>query len=206
MIDGRSVIRKRRDLGLRAAALHVEDMVGGNAIEPGAPGGVTPELVHLPVSLEKHVMRRVLGLLRFVGISIACAFNLLLPEVLHETRALQADIRLFACYWLVAAAVFWANRHFVRIAQLVGVDIAVVDMPFVFLLQWDVVARNPSLAAPAVWSVVFYMLLIMAAAFSLQTWRILLAAGIGGTLEMVLLSIAHVDRQFVDGTVGVIGA
>jgi len=84
-------------------------------------------------------------------------------------------------------------------------DIAVVDMPFVFLLQWDVVAKNPGVAAPAVWSVVFYMLLIMAAAFSLQTWRIFLAAGIGGTLEMVLLSIAHVDRQFVDGTVGVIG-
>src|SRR4029453_9840364 len=76
---------------------------------------------------------------------------------------------------------------------------------FVFLLQWDVVARNPGLAAPAVWSVVFYMLLIMAAAFSLQTWRIFLAAGIGGMLEVVLLSPAHVDRQFVGGTVSVIG-
>jgi adenylate cyclase len=163
------------------------------------------EAARQALAAERLRSARVLGLLRFVGISIACALNLLLPEVLHETRALQADIRLFACYWLVAAAVFWANRHFVRIAQLVGVDIAVVDMPFVFLLQWDVVARNPSLATPAVWSVVFYMLLIMAAAFSLQTWRIFLAAGIGGTLEMVLLSIAHVDRQFVDGTVGVIG-
>ena len=163
------------------------------------------EAARQALAAERLRSARVLGLLRFVGISIACALNLLLPEVLHETRALQADIRLFACYWLVAAAVFWANRHSVRIAQLVGVDIAVVDMPFVFLLQWDVVARNPSLAAPAVWSVVFYMLLIMAAAFSLQTWRIFLAAGIGGTLEMVLLSIAHVDRQFVDGTVGVIG-
>src|SRR2546428_9092263 len=121
------------------------------------------------------------------------------------TRALRAGVRLFAYYWLAAAAVFWANRRSGRIAYLVGLDIAVVDMPFVFLLQWDVVARNPGVAAPAVWSVVFYMLLIMAAAFSLQTWRIFLAAGIGGALEVVLLSLAHVDRQFIAGTVAVIG-
>jgi len=44
------------------------------------------------------------------------------------------------------------HRRFGRIAQLVGIDIAVVDMPFVFLLQWDVVARNPDVAAPAVWT------------------------------------------------------
>jgi len=157
------------------------------------------------LAAERLRSARVLGLLRFVGITIASGLNLLLPEVMHETRALQADVRLFAYYWLAAAAVFWANRRSGRIAHLVGLDIAVVDMPFVFLLQWDVVARNPGVAAPAVWSVVFYMLLIMAAAFSLQTWRIFLAAGIGGALEVVLLSLAHVDRQFIAGTVAVIG-
>ena len=78
-------------------------------------------------------------------------------------------------------------------------------MPFVFLLQWNVVAKNPGVAAPAAWSVAFYMLLIMAAAFSLQTWRILLVAGIGAALEVGLLSLAHADRAFVDGVVGVIG-
>jgi hypothetical protein len=65
------------------------------------------EAARLALAAERLRSARVLGLLRFVGISIACALNLLLPEVLHETRALQADIRLFACYWLVAAAVFW---------------------------------------------------------------------------------------------------
>ena len=70
------------------------------------------EAARQALAAERLRSARVLGLLRFVGISIACALNLLLPEVLHETRALQADIRLFACYWLVAAAVFWANRRF----------------------------------------------------------------------------------------------
>src|SRR4030095_17063718 len=83
------------------------------------------------VAAERLRSARVLGLLRFVGISIACALNLLLPEVLHETRALQADIRLFACYWLVAAAVFWANRRSVRIAQLRRGATAAVGRAFV---------------------------------------------------------------------------
>ena len=190
----------------------------GVLVTPGAHGVRSPLVAAVvqppePVSdayehalaAERLRSARVLGLLRFVGITIASGLNLLLPEVMHETRALQADVRLFAYYWLAAAAVFWANRRSGRIAYLVGLDIAVVDMPFVFLLQWDVVARNPGVAAPAVWSVVFYMLLIMAAAFSLQTWRIFLAAGIGGALEVVLLSLAHVDRQFIAGTVAVIG-
>jgi len=163
------------------------------------------ETVQRALAAERLRSARVLGLLRFVGISIACGLNLLLPAVVLETRTLQADVRLFACYWLAAAAVFWANQRSAWIARLVGLDIAVVDMPFVFLLQWNVVAKNPGVAAPAAWSVAFYMLLIMAAAFSLQTWRILLVAGIGAALEVGLLSLAHADRAFVDGVVGVIG-
>src|SRR6266446_5302223 len=203
-----SVSRRRQLSTLQAGVL----------VTPGAHGVRSPlvaAVVQPPepfsdayehaLAAERLRSARVLGLLRFVGITIASGLNLLLPEVMHETRALQADVRLFSYYWLAAAAVFWANRRSGRIAHLVGLDIAVVDMPFVFLLQWNVVGRNPGVAAPAVWSVVFYMLLIMAAAFSLQTWRIFLAAGIGGALEVVLLSLAHVDRQFIAGTVAVIG-
>ena len=153
---------------------------------------------------ERLRSTRLVGWLRFVGISLAFVLNLLMPDIIPQTHALQADVRLFACYWLAAAAVFWANRRSGRVARLVGLDIALVDMPFVFALQWNVVTKNPGFAAPAVWSVVFYMLLIMAAAFSLETWRIVLAAAIGGTLEIVLLSVVHVERQFMDGTVGVI--
>ena len=91
------------------------------------------ETVQRALAAERLRSARVLGLLRFVGISIACGLNLLLPAVVLETRTLQADVRLFACYWLAAAAVLWANQRSAWIARLVGLDIAVVDMPFVFL-------------------------------------------------------------------------
>ena len=44
--------------------LEIAAMVDGNAIEPGAPGGIAAELIHLAESLEKNVVRGVLGLLR----------------------------------------------------------------------------------------------------------------------------------------------
>jgi hypothetical protein len=143
--------------------------------------------------------------MRFFGISVAFAFNLVVPGLIAETRALQADIHLFAFSWLAAVVVFWANRRSRQVARLVGLDIVFLDMPFVFFLQSDVVGRNPGAAAPAVWSVVFYMLLVMAASFSLKTARILLAVGVGSALELTPLSLAHVDRQFLDGTLGVMG-
>ena len=54
------------------------------------------ETVQRALAAERLRSARVLGLLRFVGISIACALNLLLPAVVLETRTLQADVRLFA--------------------------------------------------------------------------------------------------------------
>ena len=72
------------------------------------------------LAAERLRSARVLGLLRFVGITIASALNLLLPGVMHETRALQADVRLFAYYWLAAAAVFWVTRRSRQIATRVS--------------------------------------------------------------------------------------
>src|SRR6185295_7334197 len=126
-------IRARRDLRASGPRGHRGPIGGPRAMDDLTDAGT--EAARQALAAERLRSARVLGLLRFVGISIAYALNLLLPEVLHETRAVQADVGLFACYWLAAAAVFWANRHFGRIAQLVGIDIAVVDMPFVFLLQ-----------------------------------------------------------------------
>jgi len=99
-------------------------------------------------------------------------------------RPFQADSRLFASYWLAAAAVFWATRHSARAARLVGLDVALVDIPFAFLLQWTVVLRNPAISAVPLAGTIFFMLLVLAAAFSLEAWRIVLAAAVGAAAEV----------------------
>jgi len=157
------------------------------------------------VAAERVRSARFVSVFRFVGISIAFALNLLVPYAIPKQAAYQSDIRLFVCYWLLAAAVFWANRQPGLGARLVGLDVVIIDMPCSFLLEWDVVAKNPNVAGPAMGSVPFYMLLVMAAAFSLQTWRIVLAAVVGCALQMLLLVIAPEGIQFAFWAIPSIG-
>jgi hypothetical protein len=57
---------------------------------------------------------RFLGLFRLIGVSIAAVLNVALPVFLPASRAFQSDVRLFACYWLLAVALFWASRRSAR--------------------------------------------------------------------------------------------
>jgi len=165
--------------------------------DPGA------EASRRALAAERLRSTRWLGVFRFVGISIAFALNLLVPEVIPGARAFQSDVRLFACYWTAAAAVFWATRRSERTARLVGLDIVLIDMPSTFLLAWDVVEKNPGAAPLATSSGAFYMLLVMAAAFSLRVSRIILAFAVGAALEVLLLVLAGVGTQFTIWGVGV---
>ncbi|TMA94029.1 MAG: adenylate/guanylate cyclase domain-containing protein [Deltaproteobacteria bacterium] len=76
-------------------------------------------------------------------------------------------------------------------------------MPSTFLLAWDVVEKNPGAAPLATSSGAFYMLLVMAAAFSLRVSRIVLAAAVGAALNVLLLVLAGVGTQFTIWAVGV---
>jgi adenylate cyclase len=156
------------------------------------------------LAAERLASVRFLGVFRFTGISIAGVLNLLLPVMIPQARAYQSDVRLFACYWLVAAAVFWTNRRSARMARLAGLDVPLIDMPFTYLLSTDTMAKNPGLAAPAVASMAFYMLLVMAAAFSLDSGRIALAAAVGSVLEARLLRRVPAGDQFILWAVPVI--
>jgi hypothetical protein len=90
---------------------------------------------------------RLVGGIRFIGITFAFAFNWVLPDVFPGARQHQVSVPLFFAYWVAAAAVFWAGRRSERVARLVAIDIAVIDMPAVFLLQLTQLLRNPDLTA-----------------------------------------------------------
>ena len=138
-----------------------------------------------------------LGMFRFVGITIGGALNSLVPLVIPQGAAYQSDLRLFAGYWLAAAAIFWAARRSGRIARFVGLDIPLVDMPILYLMQADVVARHVGESGPGISAVVFYMLLVMAAGFSLEPWRVVMAAGVAVVLLVRLLSFDPGAGQFI---------
>lgn len=153
---------------------------------------------------ERLRSARRLGFFRFVGISIAYASNWLIPHLVLESARYEADLRLFACYWLIAAGVFWAGRWSTWIARLVGLDIAVVDIRLAFLLQAGVVTRNLGNPGPALFGVGYNVLLVLAAAFSLESWRIVFAAAIAAAFQVLLLSRAGLDAGTMTSAVSII--
>jgi adenylate cyclase len=153
---------------------------------------------------ERLASVRRLGILRFVGISIALSLNLAVPVLFPAGASYQGDLAVSVCYWLAAAGVFWASRRSPAVARLVGLDIALIDMPFVFLLQRGVVLRNVGNPGPAVLGVGYFALLIIAAAFSLETWRLLLAAACGVAFETALGWLAGLDGATMTTVVGIL--
>ena len=162
------------------------------------------EAVRQAIAEERLLSARRVSFFRFFGISIAYVLNWITPRFIPEALASQADLRLFAGYWFLAAVVFWAARRSDRIARVVGLDIALLDMPMIFLLQLTVLAKNPASISPALVGVAFYMLLILAAGFSLETRTILLAAAVGAVLQLLILHRAGVSRDFMVSAAGVL--
>src|SRR6266566_823367 len=199
----RKIVDHRRRVKLRRllAGERVCDETTIVAMEPAVPDA---EAFARALAAERRRSIRFVAWLRFLGISIAFALNEVLPSLLPGARPFQSDSRLFASYWLAAAAVFWATRHSARAARLVGLDVAVVDIPFAFLLQWTVVLRNPAISAVPLTGTIFFMLLVLVAAFSLEAWRIVLAAAVGAAAEVWLLSLSPEAVQFIVWAVPVI--
>src|SRR5262245_23013563 len=87
-------------------------------------------------------MRRI-NLLRLWGVSAFFALFLVLGGLL-QLPAWTGNLELFAVYWVITGAVFWASRSFARLAPLFCLTLALVDTPFVFLLQWSTFPTSPS--------------------------------------------------------------
>src|SRR5438046_9525718 len=104
-------------------------MMAPRGLRRRAPGGAAAKrAVPRRLPLHRHLDR--------------CPTNLLVPVLIPQALPYQSDVGLFACYWLVAAVLFWTRRS-PRAANLAGLDVCLVDMPFTFLLQADVMTKNP---------------------------------------------------------------
>ena len=151
---------------------------------------------------------RQLSSFRFAGISLAGGLNVLVPFLVPDLARFQSSLPLFTCYWSVAAALFWASRRFpALLARLAGLDVALIDMPFVLLLQLDVVRHNPGDMGPPSLGIGFFLLLIIAVAFSLNLLPLVAAVAVGATLATVSLVVAGVPlASFVWPVSMVVGA
>jgi adenylate cyclase len=137
------------------------------------------------LAAERLRSSRLIGRIRFIGISVTFVFNWLLPHLFANAGAYQGPVGIFLVYWLGAAAFYLAGRRSERVANLVGLDIPVFDMPAVFILLTNA-ASWPNLVS-AILAITYFSLLTVAASFALEGHRIVLAAATGTVLELALL-------------------
>ncbi len=163
-----------------------------------------PDVFERALAAERLRSIRFVGVFRFVGVSVAALLNLFLPAVVPAARVYRSDLRLSAAYWVASAALFWATRRSPRMAALVGVDVCLVDMPFLYLMQRSTITSNPGLAGAPLTGTMFYMLLVMAAAFSLRTWRIVLAAAVAAAMELRLARLTGEASQVAGWSIPVL--
>jgi signal transduction histidine kinase/ActR/RegA family two-component response regulator len=145
-----------------------------------------------------------INLLRLGGVSAFFVLFLVMGGLLR-LPAWTGNLELFAVYWAITLAVFWASQRFPRLAPLSCLAIALVDTPFVFLLQWSTFPTSPSASGVAGFTVGVYVLFVILATLSLETRYILLTAATGAAFEVLLQYLAGVSVGAMISTVLLLG-
>ena len=140
-----------------------------------------------------------LNLFRFIGVSVAWAFNLILPLFIEAARLRQANLRLFAIYAILAGGIWWHGRRALAATNSGWLAVPFVDMPIIALLVWSSIAKTPWDVSHALFNTSSYVLLIIISGLSLDPRQIALSAGVAVILEAILLAVGGVD---VGGIIG----
>ena len=156
--------------------------------------------LHTELAHERVRGMHRINVLRLWGVSAFFALFLVLGGLLR-LPAWTGNLELFAVYWTITVAVFWASRRFERLAPFTSLTIAFVDTPLVFLLQWATFPTSPSASGVAGFTVGVYVLFVILAALSLETRYILLTAAVGAVFEVLLQYLADVSVGAMISTV-----
>src|SRR5262245_1142280 len=127
-----------RTIGRRAgrawhAAVRLADRTRWSA------AGTAHEVTRRALAVERLRTGRLLARIRLIGITVAFALSWALPRCFPEDR--QASLQIFGIYWVVAASLCLAGLRSERMVGVVGLDVALLDMPAAFALQLSASGR-----------------------------------------------------------------
>src|SRR5262249_36593451 len=165
---------------------------------------VSPDALSRELARERIQGAHRINLLRFWGVSAFFALFLLLGGLLR-LPAWTGNLGLFAVYWAVTFGVFLIARRSDRVARYGTLAIAVLDVPVVFLLQWQTFPTSPSVSGVAGFTVGVYVLLVILAALSLENGYIVFTAAIATLFEIELQYLAGVSVGAMASTVILLG-
>src|SRR5262245_24271573 len=121
-----------------------------------------PDTLSRELARERIQSARRINLLRFWGVSAFFALFLVLGG-LFRMPAWMGNFGLFAVYWVITVAVFYAGRRIERAARLASLAIPLLDVPMVFFVQRATLATSPSASGVAGFTIGVYVLLVILA-------------------------------------------
>jgi adenylate cyclase len=136
-----------------------------------------------------HNARR-LAWLRFLGVTGFFLLTGIAGRMLDP--AWHRSLGVFAAYWVIAAALVWVSHRIGPPLRIAGLDVAVVDVPMVFALQFGMLSGGAADRGIAGFSAGLFLALVAIACLGLDARSILATATMGAVLEMALQSAAGV--------------
>src|SRR5262249_18868604 len=164
----------------------------------------SPDALSRELARERIQSAQRINLLRFWDDSAFFALFLLLGGLLR-LPAWTGNLGLFAAYWVVTLVLFLAARRSVEVARFGTLALALLDVPMVFLLQWQTFPTSPSVSGVAGFTVGVYVLLVILAALSLENGYIVFTAAIAALFEIELQYLADVSVGAMASTVILLG-
>lgn len=163
-----------------------------DASKPSKSGAVAPSLLEREVAAERSRIVPVLNRVRSGGVTLAFALTLWLG--LGAKQAVwESMIPVFGAWWLLVIAFTTVAARNPSQARIFGWLCALVDIPFVFLLQWQSLPMSPSPGGVAGFTLAIYAVLL--AIYTLALDRVLLigAAALAAALTIALQRAANID-------------
>lgn len=154
--------------------------------------------VHALAAERRHNARR-LAWLRFLGVSGFFAWTTFASVAIDA--AWSRGTVPFAVYWLVALGLVWLSRERGAPLRIAGLEVALVDVPMVYLLQLGMLGGGVADRGIAGFSVGLFLALVAIAGLGLDARAIVATAAVGAVLEMLLQTRAGVTAAGRGATV-----
>ena len=115
------------------------------------------------------------------------------------------SVRLFAVYWLIALGLVWVSHRRTTPPRTAGLEVALVDVPMVFLLQFGLLTGGIADRGIAGFSAGLFLTLVIIAGLGLDPRAIAATAAAGAGFEVVLQTVAGVTMGGRTATVLMLG-
>jgi adenylate cyclase len=156
----------------------------------GLPAPADDDAFARALAAERLHNARRLAWLRLSGISGFFVLTVVAGHMLDPTWS--RSIELFAVYWLIALGLLVLSHRRGAPLRIAGLEVAVVDVPMVFLLQYGMLSGGIADRGIAGFSAGLFLNLVIIAALGLDPRAIAATAAVGDVFEVVLQAVTGV--------------